>query len=830
MINTLTFSLRSLRRDWRSGELRILAIAVVIAVASMTAVGFFVDRTRQAMGQQAGELLAADLVLTSSNPVGPDRIAYARASALQRAETLSFRSVVIADDRMQLVEVKAVSADYPLRGALRIAPKPFAPDSVTSSTPGRGEVWVNADLLQKLKVEIEDIISLGEAEFVIRKVLTYEPDRGGQFFNIAPRVMMNIGDVPATRLLQPGSRARYRLLVAGANDSVRDYRTWLASRLNPSERLVTLEEGRPELRAALERAQRFLGLASLVSVFLAGVAMAMAARRYTQRHLDTSAIMRCLGASQRTIIKIFTWEMVWIGVAASLIGCLVGYVAQTGLAFILAGLVATELPLPSLRPALVGLPLGLAVLMGFALPPLLALKDVPPTRVLRRQAATPMPRNLATYTLAFLTMAGLMLWHARDMELLAYVLGGAVGTVVVLAITAYLLVKLLNGLRGRVGVAWRFGFANISRRARISAAQIVAFGLGIMALLLLSLVRGDLLEGWRKTIPPEAPNHFLINIQPDQAQALRDFLTAHDMVVPAIYPMVRARLTAINDQSISPETLSDPHARRHARRESNLSWAAQLQTDNRVVAGRWWGTGEYGRPLASFERDFAETLGIKLGDTVTYDIAGSEIKVKVSNLRTVDWDTFNVNFFTILPPGVLDEYPATYVTSVYLPPETKQPLNLMLERFPNITVIDVDALLGKVRQIMERVSLAVEYVFMFTLLAGLAVLYAAVQATQDERRYETAVLRTLGAHRGQLLRGLAAEFVTLGLLAGALAGVAASIIGYALAEFVFHFSYRLNLWVWLAGTLCGAIGIGIAGTVGTRSVLRQPPAKTLREV
>ncbi|MFQ5761058.1 MAG: ABC transporter permease, partial [Acidiferrobacterales bacterium] len=381
-----------------------------------------------------------------------------------------------------------------------------------------------------------------------------------------------------------------------------------------------------------------------------------------------------------------------------------------------------------------------------------------------------------------------------------------------------------------VGVAWRFGFANISRRARVSAAQIVAFGLGIMVLLLLSLVRGDLLEGWQQTIPPEAPNHFLINIQPDQTQALRDFLVAHGTAKAGIYPMVRARLIAINGKRVKPEDFDDLRARRLAQREFNLSWAARLRADNRVVSGRWWNANEHGQRLVSFEQELAATLGIKLGDVLTFDIAGSRLDIVVTNLRTVDWDTFNVNFFAILPPGVLNDYPATYVTSVYLSREGRHILTPMLQQFSNVTVIDVDALLGKVRQIMERVSLAVEYVFIFTLFAGLAVLYAAMQATQDERHYETAVLRTLGAHRGQLLRGLVAEFVTLGLLAGALAGVAASIIGYALAEFVFHFSYRLNLWVWLAGTVCGAIGIGIAGTLGTRSVLRQPPAKTLREV
>lgn len=830
MINSLAFSLKALRRDWRSGELRILAVALVIAVASMTAVGFFTDRVRQVMREQAVELLAADLVLASPDPIRRDRIIRARANALRTARTLSFRSVVLATDRMQLVEVKAVSVDYPLRGTLRITPEPFTPDHPTASTPRRGEVWVSPRLLQELGVFIGDVVSIGEAEFRIAEALTYEPDRGGDFFSIAPRVLMNIEDVPTTRLIQSGSRARYKLLIAGKRGDVDAFRRWLAPHLGTKERLLTLEEGRPELRSALARAQRFLGLAALVSVFLAGVAIAMAARRYAQRHLDTSAIMRCLGATQRTIVRIFTWEMGWLALVASLVGCVLGYGAQTILAEILSGLVAGELPPPSLRPALVGLPAGMIVLIGFALPPLLALKDVSPARVLRREIGPTSPRSVTAYSLALATMTLLMVYQARDLSLLAYVLGGAIATLLLLGLVAHLFVKLLNGLRGKVGVAWRFGLANIARRARTSLAQVVAFGLGIMVLLLLSIVRDDLLEGWRRTVPDDAPNQFLINIQPDQVAGLREFLGKHGIATPGLYPMVRARLMAINDQPVVPEAFADHHARRHARRDFNLSWAAQLQNDNRVVAGQWWEPRDHGRPLISFEQGLADTLGIKLGDVLSYNVAGNEIRIRVTNLRTVDWDTFNVNFFTILPPGVLDDYPTTYITSFHLGKQDKGMLAAMVKQFPNVTVIDVEALMAKVRDIMERVSLAVEYVFVFTLLAGFAVLFAAIQATQDERRYESAVLRTLGARRGQLLRSLGAEFVALGFLAGTLAGLTASVLGYILAEHVFDFDYRFNPWVWLLGLVGGAVGIGLAGTLGTRSVLHQPPTKTLREI
>ena len=830
MRNTFAFSLRALRRDWRAGELRILSIALIIAVAGLTTVGFFVDRVQQAMRLQANELLAADLVLLSSEPIAEARERDAHEMGLRTARTLAFRSVALAGERMQLVELKAVSEAYPLRGDLRLADAPFAADAPTRSIPARGEVWVAAPLLQALDIAVGDAITLGQAHFRVAKVLSYEPDRGGELFNIAPRLLMNIDDVSATRLIQRGSRVRHALLAAGEPAAIEVFKTGLSSRLALNERVLTLEEGRPELRRALGRAQQFLGLAALVSVLLAGVAIAMAARRYADRHLDTSAIMRCLGATQATIVGAFALEMIWLGLLASLAGCVLGYAGHLALTGILAGLVTTSLPAPSLRPLLVAFPIGLIVLTGFALPPLLALRHVPPTRILRRDVATVSAGSALTYGAAVLTMIALMAWQAHDLKLFAWVAGGTLVTLLVLGASALLLVGELQRLRQRVGIAWRFGFANIARRARGSAVQIVAFGLAVMVLLLLSMVRGDLLAGWRNTIPAHTPNHFLINIQPDQVVALREFLAARGIDTPTLHPMVRARLVAVNGRPVSAEHFSDDHAKRHARREFNLSWAAALRADNRVVAGRWWEPAEHGQPFISFEQGLAHTLGIKLGDELKYNIAGSEIVLRVSNLRVVDWDTFNVNFFAILPPGVLETFPATYVTSFYLPIQGRGMLAGLVKAFPNVTVIDVAALMSKVRLIMERASNAIEYVFLFTVLAGLAVLYAAIQTTQDERRYESAVLRILGARRQQLLRGLLAEFVTLGALGGTVAGLAATALGYVLAEHVFHFPYQFNPWIWVLGWIGGAVGIGIAGVLGARDALQQPPAKTLREV
>jgi putative ABC transport system permease protein len=825
---SLASSWRMLWRDWRGGELRILALALIIAVTSVTAVSFFIDRVERGLNQQAAELIAADLVISSSREINVDYSQAAEQRGLTLANTTQFRSVAVANEQPQLVEVKAVTQYYPLRGELRIADSSYGEVRAAQAIPGRGEVWIEPRLLQILNLNVGEQLQLGASSFTITQVLVYEPDRGGDMFSVAPRVLMHADDVPATQLITTGALVTHRLLLGGKRDAINDYRRYVKQQLQPGERLLSVKEGRPELRAALDRAQHFLGLAALISVLLAGVAVATAARRFAKRHLDTSAMMRCLGATQRNIIRMFSLEMLWLAFIASSIGCALGLLTQMGITRILDELLLVTLPAPSWRPLVLGYATGVILLLGFALPPLLALKNVPPLRVLRRDVTgAPIHAGLV-YLGVLLSMGVLLYWQIGEMQLVAYVMVGMLVTLLILALAAYGLIKLMNRLRQRVGVAWRFGLANIARRPGSSVIQIVAFGLGIMVILLLSTVRNDLLNSWQTSLPPEAPNHFLINVQPDQVEEIQAIFDQQGIAKPQMYPMVRARLMRINDRIVSTNDYQSDRAKHMVTREFNLSWAAKPQVDNTIVAGKWWQETDHGKSLLSLEAKLANTLGIKLHDTVSFDINGTLRQFTISNLREVDWDTFNINFFTVVPPGVLEKDPASWVTSLYLNPEQKRQLNQLVKRFPNVTVIDVAVIMDKVRSIMDRVVLAVEFIFLFTLMAGLAVLYAAIQANQDERRFESAVLRTLGARKPVLLRGLIAEFITLGALAGLLAGLAATALAWVLAVQVFHFPYQFNPIIGLVGISVGIVIVGVAGVIGTRTILIQPPVVSLR--
>ena len=824
-------ALRALGRDWQSGELRVLAIALVIAVASVAAVGFFTDRIQQAMEHKASELLGADLIVASASPVQPELAEAAKRQGLQTAETLSFRSVVLAGDVTQLAEVKAVGPGYPLRGALQVSDKPFDPPRTVDAIPSPGQVWVDERLLQVLGLQVGNSVSLGVRSFHVAQVLAYEPDRAGDLFSIAPRLMLNLADIPSTELVQPGSRVAYHLLLAGEPTRLEGFKTWAQTRLATGEKLQGVRDARVELRSALERAERFLNLAALVSVILAGVGVAIAARRFAGRHWDSVAILRCIGATETLIVRLFVLELAALAALAGVAGLLAGYLAQYGLSGVLGQLVSrVELPAPSLWPVLPALATGFVTLLGFGLPPLLRLREVPPLRVLRRDLGPVNPRLLALYGPAVAATLALLAWQAGEWRLALYVCAGVAGTVIVLSLAAWGLVKALNLLRGQVGVAWRFGLANIARRGPGSAVQVVALGLGLMALLVLTLVRTDLLTRWRASLPADAPNHFLINIQTAEVSQVQRFLRERGLRDAALFPMVRGRLTAINGRNVGPDDYQSPRAQRLVAREFNLSWTDVLQEDNRILAGRWWRSGDQGQGIASVEIGLAEELGIVLGDTLRFQIAGQDLQATVTSLRSVEWDSFRPNFFMVFPSGVLDAYPATWITSFHLPADQKPVMAELVRQHPSVTVLDVEALMTKVREIMDRVIAAVEYVFLFTLAAGLVVLYAAIQATQDERRFESAVLRTLGAQRAVVRHSLLAEFATLGLLAGVLAAAAATLLSYVLATQVFDFPYFWNSWIWLLGGGAGVVGVGLAGLIGARSALAQPPWRALREL
>jgi putative ABC transport system permease protein len=827
-MQVLRFALRNLWRDFKSGELSVLLLALTVAVLSLTAVGFFTSRISQGVRAQAAEVLAADLRLESPNLIAERYFSEAHARGLRSARILTFPTAIFSGDASQLAALNAVTADYPLRGHVRIADAPFGAARTTDRIPGRGEVWIDARIIAQLKLALGTTLRIGAATFRVTEVLDYRPDQGTGFVNLAPAALLNYDDVPSTQLIQPGSRVTYAALFAGPAASIADFRDFLVSAKAPGERLREVDESSRQLNSAIDRASRFLNLASLASVLLAAVAVAMGARRYAARHIDTVALMKCMGASQAFVLAISIIELTLLAVFAVAIGSLLGYLAQSGLAWVLRDLIRTALPAASLAPLPIALGTVLAMLIGFALPPLLQLKSTPPARVLRKSVSAPPLRYGSSYALALAALFAILWSLVRDTELVLWVLAGTLGVGLVLTLAGYGLVRLTGRLRGGVGVAWRYGLANVSRRGGGSVVQIVAFGLGLMVLLLLAVVRSDLLADWRRSLPADVPNNFLINISPEERQPLEDFFRLHGLGQPAMYPMVRARITAINSRPSGSLKFHDS-GRGFLEREQNLTWSAALMEDNQLIAGSWWTPADTGKHLVSISTEYQEALHLQVGDTLSFDVAGEPLTVQVASIRKIRWDSFRPNFFLVFPPGLLDGAAGTYMTSVFLTPAQRPTLVDLVRRFPTISVFDVDAILKQIRDIMDRASLAVQYVFLFTLAAGVVVLLAAVQSTRDERRYESAILRTLGASRGTVLQGVAAEFAALGFLSGTLGAFGATGVGWVLARWLFSLQYTLDPWVWVVGLVFGTILVGLSGTVATRRVVNTPPVHTLRD-
>ncbi|HEX9450475.1 MAG TPA: FtsX-like permease family protein [Burkholderiales bacterium] len=821
-------AMRMLARDWRAGEQRLLALALIVAVGSVTTVAFFADRVGRSLTSEASQLLGADLVIVSDKPIADRFVQTAQRAGLSATQAVRFPSMTQFAGRTLLTEVKAIAPGYPLRGKLRIRSSEAGPNFEPGRIPSPGEVWVDDRLRRRLDLKIGSLVGLGGREFTVAALVSEEPESSAGFINLGPRLMMNETDLPSTGLIQSGSRVSYRLFVAGSVPAIASFRDFAAQAVGPGQRVEDIRDARPEIKSALERAERFLGLSALMTVILAGVAVALAARRYLQRHLDACAIMRCLGAGQMLILALHVLQFMMIGLIAGAVGCAVGFACQFVLAMVLAPVVSVTLPAPGLRPLAQGMVAGFVMLLGFALPPLIALKKVPTLRVLRRDLGAPNPTGLSAYLLGGAAIAGLVLWQAQELRLGLYVLGGVLGTAAACAVLTLLVLRLLSSLGRSAGLNWRFGLANLRRHRAGSIVQVTALGLGLMALILLTLVRAELLDNWRNSLPADAPNRFLVNIQPDQLPEITQFFAANGVAPPRLFPMVRGRLVEINGKPVSSRDYVEDRARRLVDREFNLSWSQSMQPDNSIVAGRWFDSGDAGKAVLSVEEGIGKSIGVKVGDSVTYDIAGSRLTAQVVSLRKVAWDTFRVNFFVVAPPGVLEKFPASYVTSLHLPASRSVLMDDLVKRFPNLLVIDVAAILAQVQRMMNQVVKAIEFVFLFSIAAGLLVLFAALSSTHDEREFDAAVMRTLGASGRQLRAVQAAEFALIGALAGLLAAIGATAIGYVLADKVLNLPYTINPWVWLAGLLIGAVGVTVAGLLGTAKVLRTPPMQVFR--
>ena len=827
---------RALWRDWRAGELTVLVLAIALAVAALTAVAFFADRLQGGLQRDARQLLGGDVVLRSDHALVTDYEQRARALGLSVTRHSTFPTMARADDadggEARLVSLKAVAPGYPLRGELRTALDPD--DRVGQPGPGvpaQGEAWVDAALLEMLGLRVGQPLWLGERVFRIARVIVFEPDRGAGFLTFAPRVLIAEADLDSTGLVQPASRIQYRLAVAGDDAAVRRFEAWAKARVAATgergTQIESVESGRPELQQTLRRAEQFLSLVALLTALLAAVAVAVTARQYAQRHLDDCAMLRVLGLAQGTMARSYTVAFGLAGLAAAVLGTLIGWAVHFVFVWWLSGLLQADLPLPGWRPVGLGLGVGLTLMAAFGLPPVLQLARVPPLRVIRRDVGGVRAASLAVLVGGALGFALLLLVASGDITLGGIAVGGFAVAVAVFAGVAWGALSLLRVLvRESHAPRWLvLATRQITARPAYAVVQVASLAVGLLALLLLVLLRTDLIDSWRRATPPDAPNRFVINIQPDQAEAFRAHLREHGVARYDWYPMVRGRLVAIDGQPVRPEQFQGDRAQRLVEREFNLSYSRDLPTHNPLAAGRWQ-PDEAG--AISIETGLADTLGLRLGQRLTFDIAGVAHEARITSLRKVDWASMHVNFFALFPVAAMPgDVPYTYIAAFRAPEQAGFDREL-LRRFPNVTNVDTSAAVAQVQRVLGQVIRAVEFLFAFSLAAGVVVLLATVGATRAERERDYAILRALGAQSAVLRRVQRAELLGVGALAGLLASGVAVVVGWALARFVFDFEWRVSVWVPLAGVGAGAALALLAGWWTLRGVLRTPVVQTLR--
>lgn len=828
-MSVLKLAWRQTRRDLAAGEIRLMLMALVLAVMAVTAVGMITDRAEAGLQQEANRLLGGDAALRADTPIATVVSQRAESLGLQVAQTASFPSMVQTADAVALADIRAVDSRFPLRGEFELRDA-YSRTRVQQGGPAAGTLWLSSDAARKLNVRIGELIGVGNLQLRYAATLIKEPDAALDYFNVAPKALIAYTDLAASGLVQDGSRIQYRMVVAGDAGAVKQFTTLQRKQLKRGQRLESRDDARPEVRSALDRANRFLSLAALVSLILAAVAIALAARRHSARHLDASAVMRCLGASQGRIASLQLGELAFIGLLGASAGVFLAWLLQWAVGAWLADAMGVALPAAGWGSVLSGYAVGFTVLIAFAVPPVLALRKVPALRVLRRDVPVNEPSAWTVGLLGIAGLAALLWWKAGSAELGSIILGGIAGTAAVLAGIAWLLLHWLKRVRGRLHGPWRYGLANLSRHQGMTLTQVSALGLGLMALLLLLFVRTDLLSRWQQTLPADAPNRFVINVQSEQVDGVRAFAKTQGLAEPLLYPMVRARLQAVNGKPVTAADYAGKgeRARRMAEREFNLSSATSFGADNQRTAGTYW-KADYRGPLQmSVEEEFAETLNWKIGDRVRFDVAGTPLEARITSLRKVEWESFKPNFFVVVSPGALDGFSASYISALHVPKQKLPAIDALVREYPNLSVIDIDAVLNQVRSTVEQVSRVVESVFYFSLLAGLLVLIAAVQASQDERLQEASVMRVLGASKKQLRLAQATEFGSLGLLAGTVAALAASTIAGLITVQVFNLPWRFETTLLLYGIVGGTLLALVTGLWATRRVTEAPPNETLR--
>jgi len=811
------------RQAWRIAEMRLLFLALVVSVTAVTSVNFFTDRVERSMTMQATKLMGADLIVKSSRPLDKGYLAQAETLGLVQAEVISFRSMVSVGDSLKLAQVKAVSPSYPLRGIVETnTTLERTGNTDTLSELKSGQVWASPALFSSLDVQPGSDVRIGRSLFNLSKALIKTPDQGSNVFQFSPPVLMPIADLPQTGLLTLGSRAQFSYLFAGNESQVVDMRDWLKEQLKTGERLETLDDGAPAVNTALQRAQRFLNTAALLSVILAGAAIALTSYSFSRHETHTVAVLKTMGASRRRILYRYLSQLFITSTAAALLGIFIGFIIQGTVAFFLSDMLRLDLPTTSIFPALTGLLTAWIMVISFSAPQLVQLVNTAPVQIFQKQIS---PRNNLWKFLLGTILVGIfaLMWmQTRDVKLSLFIFLGVLAAVVVFWLVATLLLALLK----RFSTNGKYALRSLSNAGQRLQLLIVVFGIGLFSLLLLTALQGDLLERWQNSIPEKAPNHFLINIQPDEVGELKSYLSKND-INPTLYPLIRGRLVEIKGKAVTPDDYESPRSKRLLQREFNLSSVKELPAANVMLEGEWFKDGETAG--LSVEESVMERFELKLGDTLTFDIAGQRSTQIISSTRRVNWDNLTPNFFILAAHDSMSKLPQTLITSLYVPPEDTKLIPQLVKQHPSVSAINITATMMQIKDLISKAVMAIQAIFGFTLVAGIIVLFAALQSQRAERRRELAILKTIGASRKQLKKTILLEFVVVGGIAGFLAGAFAMISSNAAAYALFDLEPAFNFYLILLGVVSGALLVGIAGYINLRPLLQVAPAMLFQE-
>lgn len=839
MNTTLNLAWRLFRHEAKRGELTIILLAIILSVSAVLSLSLFSERLQDALKSRSAAFIAADAQLRSGKPLDETWLLKARDYGLNTAKRVSTRSMVFFGDEMALSDLRAINDNYPLKGSINVASAPFGVKTATSSLPGEGEAWIQSRLFQTLGVELGDEIEIGDGVFTVSKVLVDIPDAGFSVFNTEPIVLIRLSDLATTSITGPGSRANYVGYFTGDFSDIDSFYDWLKPKLESDiHRWQTVEDDESAIGKSVGRAERYFLLASLLAIVLAAVSIAVAAQRYSQRHFDPVAIMKTLGATKKTIRAIYLLQVIFITLLGIVIGLIVGFVGQQLVVWGLADSIDVSLSVWHWRPVIISILTGATCALLFSLYPLMQLFSIPPLRVLRRDLAS----NLRSRTIQFLAAGGavflLMMMYSQDVKISAILFSSGVVLVAGLLVATFCLIAVGRKLgAGKIG-AWQLAWARIKRRAMDNSVQLISFSITIMLLLVVLVMRNDMIAQWRSQLPEGTPNYFLINITEDKKDKLDSHFSANGVEIEEFYPVVRGRLVAVNNERVNTEVTKEDQPnderRRGLGREANLTWSNVLQNGNEVVSGTWHGDSAVDTQSASFpvsvEAGVAERLNINLGDRVTFNVGSEVVVTQVTSLREVDWQTMQPNFFFVIHPEAMKEFSATYITSFYLPTEDKDKLTNLLQPFASITMFDVDARINQLREIVEQVSVAVEFILVLVLIAGSLVLIAQVQASMDERRQELAILRTLGAKGSLIRQSVIFEFIIIGIVAGFMAALANELSLFMLQTSVFQMSASLHFEYWLIAPIAGAIIVGSLGALGCWRLLTLNTATLLRKM